>query len=116
MAQVSEPGSRSALASESESEPGSGPALASEVQWAPEKSVAAAGEICVGTERTVAVGAEGAASARIVPAFGSDYSTMPPDGPTVSANRLRLLTCAITVDARRSAVVGKTSQDIVSLR
>ena len=57
---------------------GSGPALASEVQWAPEKSVAAAGEICVGTERTVAVGAEGAASAGIVPAFGSDCSTNAP--------------------------------------
>ncbi len=98
-----------ALAQVSESEQGLRPALASEVQWAPEKSVAAAGEICVGTERTVAVGAEGAASAGIVPAFGSDCSTMPLDGPTVSANRLRLPTCAITVDARRSAVVGKTS-------
>ena len=104
------------MAQVSESEQGLRSALASEVQWAPEKSVAAAGEICVGTERTVAVGAEGAASAGIVPAFGSDCSTMPLDGPTVRANRLRLPTCAITVDARRSAVVGKTSQDIVSLR
>jgi hypothetical protein len=78
--------------------------------------VASAGETWVGSEGNVAEGIEVAALERGPTEPGSGRASKSADGPTVSANWLRLLIFAITVDSSRLAVVGKTSQYIGSLR
>jgi hypothetical protein len=77
--------------------------------------LAVAGETWVESEGGVAAVTDVTVLARSPSAIDSSWTSVSADGPTVSANRLRLPTCAITVDPIRFAVVGKTSQLFRSL-